>query len=516
MLGPDTIALRSTQVRALEARACETVPAGSLMQKVARAIAVTGIGQLHETRGVVPGSRVVLFVGTGDNGGDALFAGAYLAARGARVDALLVGERVHEAGLQALRTAGGREHDVNLDLGTARKLVDAADLIIDGVVGIGGQGALRRPASELAAMTHSTDAVVIAVDLPSGVDCDTAHVADPEHTVVADVTVTSGCLKPGLILQPAAQFSGDIEVVGIGLDFDDAEDEDLLVRVDDRLASQLLARPHDLDHKFSRGVVGVASGSQMYPGAAVLSAGGARAGIAGFVRYAGRAADQVLAAWPDVVCTDSITAAGRVQCWVVGPGLGTNHVARSEVAAALEFEGPVVLDADALTLLAGDPELIELCRNRQLPTIVTPHRGEFERLAGRALDQDPIEHLTAVSKQIGATILLKGATTLIVGARGLAYMVASGPAELATAGSGDVLAGLMGALLAAHEAQQGLNDHMARELAAVAAYVHGVAGQLAVADGLTITSTDVLAQVPAAIAQIRRAGSSLAVPGTLS
>ena len=498
----ETIACRAAQVRALEERAYRFVPPGSLMQKVAVAIATTGAGVLRERRGGVYGARVVLLVGTGDNGGDALFAGAGLARRGAQVHGLVVGERVHEAGLAALKAAGGRAQDATS--GSARARIQTADLIIDGIVGIGGSGPLRAPAADLAALVNDADGYVIAVDLPSGVDCDTGAVAHPEHTVIADLTVTSGCLKPALIVMPAALYAGDIEVVDIGLDIGLAEVEESLIRVDERFAAQFLQRPSALDDKFSRGVVGVASGAPAYRGAAVLSTGGARAGISGFVRYAGRSTHEVTRAWPDVVCTDSISTAGRVQCWVVGPGLGTDDIARAEVSAALRADVPLVLDADALTLLAADEHLRELCRSRVASTVLTPHRGEFERLAGRSLDEDPIAHLTALSSALGATILLKGATTLIAGKSGPAYVVASGPAELGTAGSGDVLAGLMGSLIASAEVATPHVGDDAIGAAAVAAYVHGIAGQLATADGHTITSADVLEHVPAAIGLIRR------------
>ena len=246
MYPPQTVALRSTQVRALEARAYESVPAGSLMQKVAMAIAVRAAGELREHRGLVVGGRVVLLVGTGDNGGDALFAGAHLARRGARVDALLTGDRAHPEGRIAFERAGGKCHQANVEFRVARDLMFEADVIIDGIVGIGGSGALREPAAKLAALTHAVDSIVIAVDLPSGVDCDSGHIPHPRQTVMADLTITSGCLKPALVVMPAAQFSGDIEVVDIGLELTSLDDDELLIRIDDRLAAQWLDRPHEL------------------------------------------------------------------------------------------------------------------------------------------------------------------------------------------------------------------------------------------------------------------------------
>jgi hydroxyethylthiazole kinase-like uncharacterized protein yjeF len=502
MYTPETIALNAGGIRDLESTLYESVPAGSLMQKMAYAISVIAAGVLRQYRSV-HGSRVVLLVGSGDNGADALFAGAHLARRGARVDALLVSDRVHESALAAFVRAGGLSHWVTAD-DAARAFIESADLVVDGIVGIGGLGALRRPAAELAAITHECDAYVIAVDLPSGVDCDTAMVADPRHTVMADLTVTSGCLKPGLIVSPGAEFSGQIEVVDLDLPFDGIDERQLLIRIDDRRAASWLPRPGRTAHKFSRGVVGVASGSPEYPGAAVLSTGGARAGVAGFIRYAGRASSNVSAAWPDVVCSQSVGQAGRVQCWVAGPGLGTDSEARAELAAILDVDVPIVLDADALTLLSQDARLAEQCRSRRAATILTPHLGEFARLAGRELDSDRLSHIALVSADLRAIVLLKGATTLIVAPDGPAYAVDSGPPELGTAGSGDVLAGLMGSILAAHEAVGQLQPRDAAQIAAVAAYVHGLAGQMAIAGGGTIAATHVIEHLPAAIALIRR------------
>jgi hydroxyethylthiazole kinase-like uncharacterized protein yjeF len=165
---------------------------------------------------------------------------------------------------------------------------------------------------------------------------------------------------------------------------------------------------------------------------------------------------------------------------------------------------PIVLDADALTLLSQDARLAEQCRSRRAATILTPHLGEFARLAGRELDSDRLSHIASVSADLRAIVLLKGATTLIVAPDGPAYAVDSGPPELGTAGSGDVLAGLMGSILAAHEAVGQLQPRDAAQIAAVAAYVHGLAGQMAIAGGGTIAATHVIEHLPAAIALIRR------------
>ncbi|HSN05717.1 MAG TPA: NAD(P)H-hydrate epimerase, partial [Candidatus Angelobacter sp.] len=299
-LRPETAALRVDTVRALEARAMAALPEGTLMQRASAAVAVAAGAMLRDVVGRVTGSRVLLLVGSGDNGGDALYAGARLAARGARVDAVLVADRHHEGGAAALVRAGGRLHYAG-DLLAAAELVAAADLVIDGILGIGGRGALREPAATLAAVARETEASMLSVDLPSGVDADTGAVDDPVRVVTADRTVVLGTLKPGLLVGAGAVFSGDLAVVDIGLDLSAVAATDAVERIDDETASGVLGRPGAQDDKYSRGVVGLSTGSARYPGAAVLSTAGARHGVAGYVRYSGPAYDAVVAAWPDIV-----------------------------------------------------------------------------------------------------------------------------------------------------------------------------------------------------------------------
>lgn len=242
-----------------EVRAAEAPLLAAGVPLMARAAA----GLARRCAGMLPrvyGARVLLLVGSGDNGGDALFAGALLARRGAQVSALLlgsplptgaggagvVGVRVHEAGLAAFRAAGGR---VVTSPGRP-------DLVVDGIVGIGASGPLRVELPEL------PDVPVVAVDLPSGVDADTGHV--PGRALRADVTVTFGGLKPGLVVGEGARYVGQVEVVDIGLtlpptDLNIADMADICAH---------WPRSRSYDDKYTRGVVGVAAGSRRYPGPA--------------------------------------------------------------------------------------------------------------------------------------------------------------------------------------------------------------------------------------------------------
>jgi hydroxyethylthiazole kinase-like uncharacterized protein yjeF len=502
-LRPATAALNVETVRALEARAMAAVPEGALMQRAAAAIAVSAGSMLRDIVGRVSGSRVLLLVGSGDNGGDALYAGARLAGRGARVDAVLVADRHHEAGAAALVRAGGRLHGT-ADLVAAAELVAAADLVIDGILGIGGRGALREPAATLAAVARETDSSVLAVDLPSGVDADTGVVADPDRVVTADRTVVLGTLKPGLLVGAGAARSGDLEVVDIGLDLSGVAVSEVVVRIDDESAARALERPGALDDKYTRGVVGLSTGSSRYPGAAVLSTGGARHGVAGYVRFSGPAYEHVVAAWPDTVSTPGrVALAGRTQCWVVGCGRGTDEEARLAILDAASLLTPLVLDADALSLLAEDSEVRDAVVSRPVPTVLTPHDGEYARLAKREVGDDRVEAARAIAHAYSSVVLLKGAATVVASPSGATYVAVSAPPEMATAGSGDVLAGLLGSLLAHHQAVGSIDDDTAAWLAACAAHLHGVAGAIAVGTGRPVTATDIIAALPEAVARVR-------------
>ncbi|MET9392759.1 NAD(P)H-hydrate dehydratase [Streptomyces sp. NPDC006624] len=471
-------------VRTAERRLMARLPEGALMQRAAAGLAAACADLL----GRVYGSRIVLLVGSGDNGGDALFAGARLARRGAGVTAvLLTPERAHTAGLTALRRAGGRVVPVGEDSGDragtggAEELVERADLVVDGIVGIGGKGGLRPEAVPLAAAAGRSRGAVVAVDLPSGVDADTGEVRGV--AMRADLTVTFGTHKPGLLVDPAREYAGSVRLVGIGLELPDEPELEALQHAD---VERLLPVPRAESDKYRRGVVGIAAGSARYPGAAVLAVAGALRGGAGAVRYVGPAAEAVIARFPETLVSDrGPKRAGRVQAWVVGPGAGDDAATVAEVLAA---DVPVLVDADGLRLADADA-----VRGRRAPTLMTPHAGEAAALLGVERTEVEGARLAAVRElaaRYGATVLLKGSTTLVADAGGGAVRVnPTGTGWLATAGSGDVLSGLAGSLLAA-----GLS---ALDAGSAGAYVHGLAGRLAAA-GAPAGAHDVASAIPEA------------------
>lgn len=440
-------------VRAAERELMARLPEGALMQRAAAGLAAVCARLLPR----VYGARVVLLVGSGDNGGDALYAGARLARRGAGVTAVPADPaRVHPGGLAALLAAGGR-----LDEAVPAR----ADLVVDGLVGIGGRGGLR-PAAAALVERIPAGAVVVAVDLPSGVDADTGEVA-AESAVRADVTVTFGAYKPGLLIAPGATRAGVVHLVDIGLELPGPPEAEALQHAD---AARLLPEPTETSDKYRRGVVGIVAGSARYPGAAVLAVAGALRGGAGAVRYVGPAAvaEAVLARYPE-----TLIGPGRVQAWVLGPGLGDEGGAEV-LAKPLSQPVPVLVDADGLRGL--DPGAL---RARTAPTLLTPHAGEAAALLGLAREEVEAGRLAAARRlaaRYGATVLLKGSTTVVSSPSGETVRVnPTGTPWLATAGSGDVLSGLGGSLLAA-----GLS---AGDAGAVAAYLHGLAGRIASSGG---------------------------------
>ena len=511
-------------VRAAEAALMARLPDGALMERASVGVLHAAVRLLRDrtsrptrgrggtrTAGGTYGARVALLVGSGDNGGDALHAGAMLAARGAEVVAHPTSERVHEGGAARLRREGGRFAGP-VDAGAGPDL-RGADLVVDGLLGIGGRGGLRAPAASLAraaALARADGARVLAVDLPSGVDAGTGAVAgDPDEggAVVADLSVSPGCLKPGLVLDPGRGLAGEVALLDIGLR--PHLPEPTVRRASAADAAAALPRPSAVTDKYRRGVLGVAAGSGTYTGAPVLLVAGAQAAGAGMVRLAStdEPAAAVRASAPEALVTavehgddDAVLAVGRVQAWACGPGLGTDDGAARVVARLAAQDLPLLLDADALTVvarLAADGR--DPLRGRRAPTLLTPHAGEALRLLGggdderwpdrAAVEADRLGAAREAARRTGCVVLLKGGSTVVAsppdddeGGTGRAVVVAEGPPQLATAGAGDVLSGVCGALLA-----QGLDAETAGWLGA---WLHGRAGALASA-GAPVTAGEV-------------------------
>jgi hydroxyethylthiazole kinase-like uncharacterized protein yjeF len=450
------------QVRAAEAGLMARLPEGTLMQRAATGLAVA----ISNFLGGTYGARVVLLIGSGDNGGDALYAGARLARRGAQVTAVLLSDKAHAAGLEALRLSGGRVGSVD-DVRTA-------DVVVDGIVGIGGRPGLRPDALAAVQSAEQSGVPIVAVDTPSGVDVDTGET--PEPHVNAALTVTFGTHKICHLIDPAATACGPVHLIDIGLDLPPAGVESLQTS-DIR---RLYPVPHGESDKYSRGVLGLMVGSTQYPGAAVIATSGALGGPVGMVRYVGpdAVAEAVRAAHPEIVAGD-----GRVQAWAIGSGLG-DELDVPRIRELLDAEEPVVLDADGLKALDDSGDHVDV--------LATPHAGELARLldVDRAtVEAERLKHARLAAERYDVTVLLKGATTVIASPDGQVRVNTNATPWLATAGAGDVLAGLCGSLLAG-----GLTP---LDAGSVGAYLHAAAANLASSSG-PITAMSVAAALPEA------------------
>ncbi len=476
------------QIREAEAPLLAQGPEDHLMHRAAQRLASVAAGMITDN-GRIYGSRVVVLAGSGHNGADALFAGAALARRGARVTAIQTADRVHPSAHSAFTRAGGRT--LKLDDGTTADAVavcTASDLVIDGILGIGATGPLREPAQGLIeALTAHPELRVLACDLPSGIDAATGESEGP--VLQASATVTFGAAKSGLLAGPGAIAAGKLTVVDIGVPFEVGEAD--VYRLEESDIRAVYPVPGPQDHKYSRGVLGISAGSSQYPGAALLASGGALGTGVGMVRYLGpdSVGDKINLIHPEVVCSSGAVSDAHVQAWLVGPGIGENAQQVQRAGDAVESGLPVVADASALKIL--DYPL-------RPNVVLTPHAGELSGIL-QSLGQDvsapqinasPLKYAREAARRTGATVLLKGHATVVASPGGITFSQAASTPWLATAGTGDTLAGIVGALAAT--TAEGPDPAYALGLpeesrwaviAALGALLHGLAGRLAAADG---------------------------------
>jgi len=473
-----------------------------LMQRAAHGLANEVIAELRSRGRRLYGSSVAVLAGKGNNGGDGLFAAAHLAGRGMRTTAVLASGSAHPDALAAFERAGGRVHTLTeANGGELAALAGRADVVIDALLGTGAHGGLRGAAAELVALlARGNRGLVVACDVPSGLNSDTGEAADP--VLPADLTVTFGGAKAGLLADPGADFAGRVHTVPIGIE--EGLPWPALRRLEATDLATLLPRPGRRSHKYSRGVLGVVAGSPAYPGAAVLACRGALAAGVGMVRYLGPpdVADLIRQSCPEVVCSSGTVAETHVQAWLVGSGMdGSDEDQMRRVRDAADSGLPTVADAGALPVL---PDVLA-------PQVVlTPHAGELATLLtrlGAGLDRAAVEASTlAAARQAAglteATVLLKGATTLVASPYQDFYSQADGTPWLATAGSGDVLAGVIGALLAQVGSDVGRfgaagidPDERWAAIAAMAASLHARAGAAA-SGGAPLTAGRIADAIP--------------------
>ncbi|MGH9224597.1 MAG: NAD(P)H-hydrate dehydratase [Acidimicrobiales bacterium] len=420
------------EMKAIDAAASE--PVEFLIERAGAAVAPEALRMM----GGGYGRRVVVVAGKGNNGADGRAAARRLDARGVRTQVI--------------------------DAADPPPQLPPADLVIDAAYGTGFRGEYKAP--------DPGRAPVLAVDIPSGVNGLTGEAG--EGAVRANRTVTFAALKPGLLLARGAELAGEIVVADIGLDTSPAT---AWLVGDEDLAEWLPSQPRE-SHKW-RTALYVVAGSAGMTGAAHLCARGAMRSGAGTVRLAipgvppdprflevvGRTVPAT--GWAQAVLDDS----ERAKSLVVGPGLARSDQTRDAVRELVaRAPVPILIDADGLFALGTAAEAAATIRQRQAATVLTPHEGEFKRLTGSAPGPDRLTAVRQLARVTGATALLKGSTTIVADSQGNSLWSNRGDARLATAGSGDVLSGTIGAFLA-----QGLDPLRA---AALGAYVNGAAAQL--------------------------------------
>lgn len=476
------------------------VPAERLMEAAGKAVAEAIIARWAAC-------PTVVLAGPGNNGGDGYVAARYLAAAGWPVRVAALGTRDGLKGEAALNAERWTGETVPLSVGA----LDGCTLVVDALFGAGLARPLSGIAREVIAALTVRQLYCVAVDIPSGVHGDSGLILGESEGGIAPqahLTVTFFRKKPGHLLLPGRVSCGELIVADIGLP------PTVLGRIEPKAAENqpnlwhdLLPWPRPSDHKFSRGHLVVCGGPVM-TGAARLSArAGQRAGAgmvtlavppASFPVYAAAMQSILVRPIDDLTDFNSFLSDPRVTAVIVGPGNGVTDATRAQGLAALETGKPCVFDADALTVFSERPQgpklLFESIAESGVPCVLTPHEGEFARLFGPCglSGGSKTQRALEAARLSGAIVLLKGFDTVIAAPDGRLVINSNAPATLATAGAGDVLAGLIGGLLA-----QGMPPF---EAACAAAWIQGAA---AASFGLGLIAEDVIAHVPDVLGALR-------------
>ena len=518
-------------VRAAEKRLLEQQSHEDQLMKLAAAAVAEAASVMLEAR---PGA-VLILAGSGGNGGDGLYAGAVLASRGITVHAL-VPERCHEEALAAFRSAGGTV------LPSAGTLPSGSALLIDAIAGLGSARGLSGAALSLYRDTTAAGAAVLAVDMPTGVDADTGVCA--ADAVNADVTVTFGSPRLGhaLTAECGQVVVSDLFLPGASSFAETLAELDepaAFIAHEPSVPTPYAWQSGELDlpggrasrpwpvgctgpitdptpgarsDKYSGGVVALAAGSGTYPGAGILCATAAVRATPSMVRFIGD--NSITSLLPELVCHPDVASAGQAQAWVVGPGRGTDAAAATELRKVLAQDLPTVLDADALTLLARNTSLRQQVTKHPM-TILTPHEGEFIRLYEATFGSAPDASagwgtaLHELAEELDSIILLKGRLTRVTAPGQPLYSFNAGHSFAATPGSGDVLSGILGAVMAqlfASAPAASPAGVIAEVLHAGAIHAHAAAIAAETPEGFApCSASQIAAAIPRAIARLLNA-----------
>jgi hydroxyethylthiazole kinase-like uncharacterized protein yjeF len=469
----DTLLYSVAQIRAIEQAAAKQLPPGTLMQRAGEAASTHALALL----GGVPAGVVLVLAGPGNNGGDALEVAANLADRGCPV------EVVHLAGSSEPSFETGRA--LERARASSARFLDVPEpgpqhsLLVDGLFGIGLTRPLTGRARELVELTAVMDCPVLALDVPSGLDADTGAIVGPDGVAVtATHTITFLGNKPGLHTGDGCDHAGRVDVDR--LETDGLHGEMAQARLNGpALFSECLRPRRRNSHKGSFGDVAVLGGAHGMLGAGILAARAALYAGAGRVFAATvDAGPGVDLAQPEIMFRDAAGFAFEGRTVVAGPGMGDSALAMRLLAKVLDGSGPLVVDADALNLAAASPDPTARLAGHEGPAVLTPHPLEAARLLGvtaAIVQADRLENARELAQRFNAVVVLKGAGSVIARPDGEVAINTSGNPGLATGGSGDVLAGLCGALLA--------QGWPAWEAALGAVWMHGAAADRLVRDG---------------------------------
>ena len=464
------------QIRDIERAALSTVPPTTLMQRAGRATATLALQLLHATS---PTPRVLVVAGPGNNGGDALEAAANLAEQGIHVEVLLVADATRFSGDAAQAWQRATDSAASFTAFEELEVMPAASfhLVIDGLFGIGltraPEGEYRRAISWM----NQRHCPVVAIDVPSGLNADSGALVG-DIAVRATHTITFLGNKRGLHTAHGRDCAGQVHVDDLGTDQALYFDPRCTLNHPALFDQHARARPH-ASHKGSFGDLTVVGGAAGMGGAVLLAARmGAMAGAGRvFAAFAGPvlAFDPV---HPELMCRDAHAVSLSRGAVVIGPGLGMSRDANDLLSRALACRQPLVIDADALNLLVEEAPLQQKLAARAAPALLTPHPLEAARLLGTDaahVQADRIGAATQLAQRFNAIVVLKGSGSVVAHTDGRLVINGSGNPALATAGSGDVLAGLCGALLA--------QQWPAWEAALAAVWLHGTAADDMVAAG---------------------------------
>ena len=469
---PNPTPIYSTgQVRAIEQRAGREPTPPPLMERAGLAAAI-----IARTLAPDNGMAILVLAGPGNNGGDAFVVARHLLAGWHAVDVVFLGDASvlppeAKAAYQAWIAAGGRCHATLPAYGKW-------SLVIDGLFGIGLQRPLAGAYAELVDQINRLFLPTLALDIPSGLQSDSGQVLG--SAIRATHTVTFIALKPGLVMSDGADYCGQLFVRNLNLESLPAAEGYLLQQP---MVSRLLTPRARNSHKALFGSVGIIGGAGGMSGAALLAARAALKLGAGRV-YVGLLDNTAASFDPQQAelmlrKVDDIFEIAPLTCLIVGPGLGKSPAALQCLARAITTKLPLLLDADALNLLAQDTALQTQLSQRQAPSLITPHAAEAARLLNTDTDavrQNRINTAQTLATQLNCHVVLKGAGSICAEPHGPWFINSSGNPGLASAGTGDVLAGMIGAFLA-----QGLN---ARDALLLGVYLHGAAADALVEQGI--------------------------------